>query len=138
MNKRKAKTPYKLQGMRLHECRMKKGVTQDEARKACFMSLPAYKQYECGVRKISKSALPILADYYGVYPEYLTGEIDYGTPVERILEEYKNGDGPLQNELIRKLRRDTGSLPSSAKDREYLHKCMNAINSFIEEYKKGQ
>lgn len=61
---------------RLKELRIQNGLTQGEVANLLHCSQVAYGMYELGKRKISVEQLIVLAKYYHVSLDYLTGICD--------------------------------------------------------------
>ena len=61
---------------RLKELRVQNGLTQEEIANVLHCSQVAYGMYELGKRKIPVEQLIVLAKYYHVSLDYLTGMCD--------------------------------------------------------------
>lgn len=67
----------KRQGARLKNLRENSGLSQDGLAKKIKVSTGLVKQIEIGLRNLTQEKLLACAETFGVWPEYITGEIDY-------------------------------------------------------------
>lgn len=83
---------------KLKQLRKEKGITQAELAEGAKIGLSTVKQYESGKRVPEKYILTQLANYFGVLEEWITGQSEYKTIIqkldaelgERRLEELRN------------------------------------------------
>ena len=76
-----------LNRQRLAECRMKLGITKQEAAKRMEMSQPAYLRYESGERTPSIQVIYLMADVLGTSADYLLGRTDSPLPNSYVVKE---------------------------------------------------
>lgn len=88
---------------RLKELRHEKGITQKELAENANLGLNTIKQYESGKRVPEKFNLSLLANYFGVYEDWITGESEH----KDIHEEFAQRDpiGAESIELITSFKR---------------------------------
>ena len=65
---------------RLIECRLKTGITKQEAAKRIGVAQPTYLRYESGERIPSLHVIKNIAETFNTSVEYLTGETDSSDP----------------------------------------------------------
>lgn len=75
-----------LNRQRLAECRMKLGITKQEAAKRMEMSQPAYLRYESGERTPSIQVIYLMADVLGTSADYLLDKTDNPSPNSYIVK----------------------------------------------------
>lgn len=61
---------------RLKECRLKLGITKQEAAKRIHISQPAYLRYEAGTRTPSIQIISKIAEVFSTSTDYLIGKTD--------------------------------------------------------------
>ena len=79
-----------LDRQRLAECRMKLGITKQEAAKRMEMSQPAYLRYESGERTPSIQVVYLMADVLGTSADYLLGKTDSPLPNSYVVKAGKD------------------------------------------------
>ena len=67
---------FYMDGKRLKELRLEKGVSQKEVAQALNLANNAIARYELGLREPSHQILVALCDYFDVSADYLLGRID--------------------------------------------------------------
>ena len=72
---------------RLKECRLRLGITKQEAAKRIQISQPAYLRYEAGSRKPSIQIISKMAEVFSTSTEYLIGKSADSTPNRIIVEQ---------------------------------------------------
>lgn len=72
---------------RLKECRLKLGITKQEAAKRIQISQPAYLRYEAGSRNPSIQIISKMAEVFSTSTEYLIGKSAVSTPNRIIIEQ---------------------------------------------------
>ena len=75
---------------RLKECRLKLGITKQEAAKRIQISQPAYLRYEAGTRKPSIQTIAKMAEVFSTSTDYLVGNTEKKDPDRVIIEKNKN------------------------------------------------
>ena len=75
---------------RLKECRLKLGITKQEAAKRIQISQPAYLRYEAGTRKPSVQIIEKMAEVFSTSTDYLIGNTEKKDPDRLIIEKDKN------------------------------------------------
>ena len=75
---------------RLKECRLKLGITKQEAAKRIQISQPAYLRYEAGTRKPSVQTIAKMAEVFSTSTDYLIGNTEKKDPDRLIIEKDKN------------------------------------------------
>ena len=75
---------------RLKECRLKLGITKQEAAKRIQISQPAYLRYEAGTRKPSVQTIAKMAEVFSTSTDYLIGNTEKKEPDRLIIEKDKN------------------------------------------------
>ena len=80
---------------RLKECRLKLGITKQEAAKRVQISQPAYLRYEAGSRNPSIQTIAKMAEVFSTSTDYLVGKSADPTP-NRIVVMQKHYQMPLQ------------------------------------------
>lgn len=75
---------------RLKECRLKLGITKQEAAKRIQISQPAYLRYEAGTRKPSVQTIAKMAEVFSTSTDYLIGNTEEKEPNRVIIEKDKN------------------------------------------------
>ena len=75
---------------RLKECRLKLGITKQEAAKRIQISQPAYLRYEAGTRKPSMQTIAKMAEVFSTSTDYLIGNTEKKDPDRLIIEKDKN------------------------------------------------
>ena len=65
---------------RLKECRLKLGITKQEAAKRIQISQPAYLRYEAGTRKPSVQTIAKMAEVFSTSTDYLIGNTEDKNP----------------------------------------------------------
>ena len=65
---------------RLKECRLKLGITKQEAAKRVQISQPAYLRYEAGSRNPSIQTIAKMAEVFSTSTDYLVGKSADPTP----------------------------------------------------------
>lgn len=75
---------------RLKECRLKLGITKQEAAKRIQISQPAYLRYEAGTRKPSLQTIAKMAEVFSTSTDYLIGNTEKKDPDRLIIEKDKN------------------------------------------------
>ena len=75
---------------RLKECRLKLGITKQEAAKRIQISQPAYLRYEAGTRKPSVQTIARMAEVFSTSTDYLVGNTEKKDPDRLIIEKNKN------------------------------------------------
>lgn len=83
---------------RLKALRKEKGITQKELADGANIGLSTVKQYESKKRIPEKYNLTLLANYFGVLEEWITGKSEYKTAIEKI-------DAELGEEKLAELRK---------------------------------
>lgn len=64
---------------KIKQLRKEKGVTQKELAEGAGIGLSTVKQYETGKRVPDQFNLKRMADYFGVFEEWIMGETPYKT-----------------------------------------------------------
>ena len=72
---------------RLKECRLKLGITKQEAAKRIQISQPAYLRYEAGSRNPSIQIISKMADVFSTSTDYLIGKSADSTPNRIVVEQ---------------------------------------------------
>lgn len=75
---------------RLKECRLRLGITKQEAAKRIQISQPAYLRYEAGTRKPSMQTIAKMAEVFSTSTDYLVGNTEETDPDRVIIEKDKN------------------------------------------------
>ena len=83
---------------RLKALRKERGITQKELADGANIGLSTVKQYESKKRIPEKYNLTLLANYFGVLEEWITGQSEYKTAIEKI-------DAELGEERLTELRK---------------------------------
>lgn len=83
---------------RLKALRKERGITQKELADGANIGLSTVKQYESKKRIPEKYNLTLLANYFGVLEEWITGQSEYKTAIEKI-------DAELGEEKLAELRK---------------------------------
>ena len=81
---------YKLNIERLQECRMKLGISKQEAAKRINVSQPTYLRYERGQRNPSIQVITRIATEFDTSVDYLIGVSDFNTPDAYLISKAKN------------------------------------------------
>lgn len=71
---------------RLKECRLKLGITKQEAAKRIQISQPAYLRYEAGTRNPSIQTISKMAEVLSTSIDYLTGKTNDSTIDKTVIE----------------------------------------------------
>lgn len=71
---------------RLKECRLKLGITKQEAAKRIQISQPAYLRYESGERNPSIQIISKMADVFSTSTDYLIGKSADSAPDRIVVE----------------------------------------------------
>lgn len=71
---------------RLKECRLKLGITKQEAAKRIQISQPAYLRYEAGSRNPSIQVISKMAEIFSTSTDYLIGKSDEASSDKLIIE----------------------------------------------------
>lgn len=71
---------------RLKECRLKLGITKQEAAKRIQISQPAYLRYESGERNPSIQIISKMADVFSTSADYLIGKSTDSAPNRIVVE----------------------------------------------------
>jgi len=74
---------------RLKECRLKLGITKQEAAKRIQISQPAYLRYEAGTRNPSIQTISKMAEIFSTSIDYLIGKTNDSTIDKTIIEKDK-------------------------------------------------
>ncbi len=82
---------------RLKQLRKEKGITQKELADGANIGLSTVKQYESRKRIPEKYNLTLIANYFGVLEEWITGKSEYKTVIEKI-------DAEIGEERLAELR----------------------------------
>ena len=69
---------------RLKECRLKLGITKQEAAKRVQISQPAYLRYEAGSRNPSIQTIAKMAEVFSTSTDYLVGKSADPTPCKNL------------------------------------------------------
>ena len=72
---------------RLKECRLKLGITKQEAAKRIQISQPAYLRYEAGSRNPSIQIISKMADVFSTSTDYLIGKSADSSPNRIVVEQ---------------------------------------------------
>ena len=72
---------------RLKECRLKLGITKQEAAKRIQISQPAYLRYEAGSRNPSIQLISKMAEVFSTSTDYLIGKSTDSSPNRIIVEQ---------------------------------------------------
>ena len=72
---------------RLKECRLKLGITKQEAAKRIQISQPAYLRYEAGSRNPSIQIISKMAEVFSTSTDYLIGKSTDSAPKRLIVEQ---------------------------------------------------
>lgn len=88
---------------RLKALRKEKGITQRQLAEGANIGLSTVKQYESKKRIPEKYNLTLLANYFGVLEEWITGNSEYKTAIEKI-------DAELGKEKLAELRKQVKML----------------------------
>ena len=75
---------------RLKECRLKLGITKQEAAKRIQISQPAYLRYEAGSRNPSIQIISKMAEVFSTSTDYLIGKSIDSAPNRIIVEQSKS------------------------------------------------
>lgn len=75
---------------RLKECRLKLGITKQEAAKLIQISQPAYLRYEAGTRNPSIQIISKMAEIFSTSTDYLIGKTNEATIDRTIIEKDKD------------------------------------------------
>jgi len=70
-------------GQRIQELRRAEGLTQDQLAQKIGVSMAAIRNYENGLREPNSKAMAALERYFRVSGEYLRGEVDRDTFLQR-------------------------------------------------------
>ena len=79
---------------RLTECRLRLGITKQEAAKRIQISQPAYLRYEAGTRNPSIQIIAKMAEVFSTSTDYLIGKSDNSIP-DRIVIEQNQSPAPF-------------------------------------------
>lgn len=94
---------------RLKELRNEAGMTQAELSKRLGFSTGTIGNYEAGTRKARPEVLALIADFFNVELDYLTGRTDtrpeYNLEEQWVLSCYRNADRDTQNAIRMLLRK---------------------------------
>lgn len=82
---------------RLKECRLRLGITKQEAARRIQISQPAYLRYEAGSRNPSIQIISKMAEVFSTSTDYLIGESTDSAPHKIIVEQTES---PLLFSLI--------------------------------------
>lgn len=74
---------------RLKECRLKLGITKQEAAKRIQISQPAYLRYEAGTRTPSIQTISKMAEVFSTSTDYLIGQTNDASIDKTIIEKDK-------------------------------------------------
>jgi len=74
---------------RLKECRLKLGITKQEAAKRIQISQPAYLRYEAGTRNPSIQTISKMAEVFSTSIDYLIGATNEANTDRTIIEKSK-------------------------------------------------
>ena len=74
---------------RLKECRLKLGITKQEAAKRLQISQPAYLRYEAGTRNPSIQTISKMAEVFSTSTDYLIGKTNESSIDRAIIEKDK-------------------------------------------------
>lgn len=77
---------------RLKECRLKLGITKQEAARRINVSQPAYLRYESGQRNPSIQVINEMAVSFGTSVDYLVGLTDIDSPETLVVSKSKEPD----------------------------------------------
>ena len=72
---------------RLKECRLKLGITKQEAAKRIQISQPAYRRYEAGTRNPSIQIIAKMAEVFSTSTDYLIGNTPESQSDKMIIEQ---------------------------------------------------
>ena len=72
---------------RLKKCRLKLGITKQEAAKRIQISQPAYLRYEAGSRNPSIQIISKMAEVFSTSTDYLIGKSTDPTPNRIVVEQ---------------------------------------------------
>ena len=72
---------------RLKECRLKLGITKQEAAKRIQISQPAYLRYEAGSRNPSIQIISKMAEVFSTSTDYLIGKSADSSPNRLVVEQ---------------------------------------------------
>ena len=72
---------------RLKECRLKLGITKQEAARRIQISQPAYLRYEAGSRNPSIQIISKMAEIFSTSTDYLIGNSADSTPNRIVIEQ---------------------------------------------------
>ena len=72
---------------RLKECRLKLGITKQEAAKRIQISQPAYLRYEAGSRNPSIQIISKMAEVFSTSTDYLIGKSSDSSPNRIVVEQ---------------------------------------------------
>lgn len=75
---------------RLKECRLRLGITKQEAAKRIQISQPAYLRYEAGSRTPSIQIISKMAEVFSTSTDYLIGKSADSTPDRIVIEQHKS------------------------------------------------
>ena len=84
---------------KIKQLRKEKGVTQKELAEGAGIGLSTVKQYETGKRVPDQFNLKRMADYFGVFEEWIMGE----TPYKNIFEQF---DAKVGDEGLAEIRKE--------------------------------
>lgn len=101
-------------GERLKKLRKERGLTQTDLAKEIGISLTSVKQYELGNRVPDKFNLTKIANYFHVLEDWIIGESEHKTFIERI-------DAELGEERLAELRETVQILDWLEKNFEDFH-----------------
>ena len=79
---------------RLKECRLKLGITKQEAAKRVQISQPAYLRYEAGSRNPSIQTIAKMAEVFSTSTDYLVGKSADPTPNRIVVFSHRNMQKP--------------------------------------------
>ena len=88
---------------RLKECRLKLGITKQEAAKRIQISQPAYLRYEAGTRNPSIQTISKMAEVFFTSTDYLIGKTNDSSINRSIIEKDKNPSLFLLTETCKEL-----------------------------------
>lgn len=112
----KRKYDPKIIAQKLKQLRKERGITQADLANSAGIGLSTVKQYESQKRIPEKYNLTLLANYFGVLEEWITGESEYKTVFDKL-------DAELGEEKLAELRDQVQCL--SWLEKEFDFHCEN-------------
>ena len=90
---------------RLKECRLKLGITKQEAAKRVQISQPAYLRYEAGSRNPSIQTIAKMAEVFSTSTDYLVGKSADPTPNRIVVVQNESPSSVFSHRNMQKPKR---------------------------------